>query len=247
MRYTFVLSLLLTLALTLGAQGEISKGLVAHWPMDEGKGDLIKDASGNGNDGKIENATWVDGKFGKGLKFEANSKVTVPHSDSLSPKKAFTISLWIKPFKFPQVENRTLFKPNQYNLDLHKGRGRVEVNIKGRYYGAANPDEISTGEWHHLVGTYDTSTRILRFYVDGKLKAEKKDVPAGDVNVDPKHPLIIGSTGWAPSVIAILDEIRIYNRALSEKEVLELFTVGPAPVSAKQLLTVTWGEVKSGR
>lgn len=52
-------------------------GLVAEWHFDEGSGNIVKDTSGNGNDGVIHGATWVDGKFGKALYFDGNGDFTI--------------------------------------------------------------------------------------------------------------------------------------------------------------------------
>jgi len=80
------------------------EGLVGYWKFDEGKGDVATDSSGNGNDGKIiRGPEWVDGKFGKALKFDAGSrhKVEVPHSDSFAEiTTAVTIETWVNPANF---------------------------------------------------------------------------------------------------------------------------------------------------
>jgi hypothetical protein len=73
-RLSSVLALCLLAALLLAgtALGEVSReGLVAEWHFDESAGNVVKDSSGNGNDGTIHGATWVDGKFGKALSFDA--------------------------------------------------------------------------------------------------------------------------------------------------------------------------------
>ena len=53
-----------------GVQAQSDEGLVAEWHFDEGSGNVVKDSSGNGNDGIIYGASWVDGKFGKALSFD---------------------------------------------------------------------------------------------------------------------------------------------------------------------------------
>lgn len=74
----------------------LEAGLVAYWPFDEGKGKDAKDASDNGNDGAINGAEWVDGKFGKALEFDGNF-VLVPNDDSynFTKEQSFSIVLWI--------------------------------------------------------------------------------------------------------------------------------------------------------
>ena len=53
-----------------GIQAQCDEGLVAEWHFDEGAGSILKDSSGNGNDGVIYGATWVDGKYGEALSFD---------------------------------------------------------------------------------------------------------------------------------------------------------------------------------
>ncbi|MEK7397513.1 MAG: hypothetical protein AAB116_11315, partial [Candidatus Poribacteria bacterium] len=63
------------------------EGLVGYWSFDEGKGDIAADSSGNKNDGKlIRNPEWVEGKFGKALKFDSGQrqKVEIQNSDSFT-------------------------------------------------------------------------------------------------------------------------------------------------------------------
>ena len=69
----------------------LEAGLVAYWPFDEGKGKDAKDASDNGNDGDINGAEWVDGKFGEALEFDGNF-VLVPNDDSYNFTKEQSLS-----------------------------------------------------------------------------------------------------------------------------------------------------------
>jgi hypothetical protein len=64
------LALCMLTALLVPVQAQENE-LVAEWHFDEGEGNIVKDSSGNGNDGTIYGATWVDGKFGKALSFDA--------------------------------------------------------------------------------------------------------------------------------------------------------------------------------
>ena len=81
------------------AQG---KGLVLYLPFDEGKGDIVKDISGNGNDGTIYGARWVDGKFGKALSFDGiDDYVELKDRNLHMGGNDFTIAAWVKPASFP--------------------------------------------------------------------------------------------------------------------------------------------------
>ena len=70
--------------------------LVGYWKLDEGSGVMALDSSGNGNDGEIHEASWVEGKYGKALLFDGfNSFLEIPHSESLNIQVGITISFWI--------------------------------------------------------------------------------------------------------------------------------------------------------
>ena len=63
------------------------KTVAGYWKFDDGSGDVIRDSSGNGNDGKISGAKWADGKFGKALECSLGNFAEVPHSKSLDLTK----------------------------------------------------------------------------------------------------------------------------------------------------------------
>ena len=65
-----ILIVIAFIVLPMGVQGQSDDGLVAEWHFDEGSGSVLVDSSGNGNDGVIYGATWVDGKYGTALSFD---------------------------------------------------------------------------------------------------------------------------------------------------------------------------------
>ena len=75
----------------------MDKFLVAHWPFDENSGDKIIDATGNGNEGKINSAKWVEGKFKSALEFNGkDNHVVIPDSKDLDLVQELTLSAWVK-------------------------------------------------------------------------------------------------------------------------------------------------------
>ncbi len=85
------------LLLGLSTSYAIDKDLVGLWLFEEGKGDVVSDSSGMGNDGETEGEPkWVDGKFGKGMEFDgAGDMVVIPDSDTLEFDEDFTLAVWI--------------------------------------------------------------------------------------------------------------------------------------------------------
>ncbi|MFQ6055938.1 MAG: hypothetical protein ACE5J3_08170, partial [Methanosarcinales archaeon] len=85
--------------LSANVQAQSDEGLVAEWHFDEGSGGIVKDSSGNSNDGIIHGATWVDGKYGKALRFDGvNDYVEISDNPSLyfSSGESFSVTAWIK-------------------------------------------------------------------------------------------------------------------------------------------------------
>jgi len=79
------------------AEGRLSEGLAGYWKFDEGNGEVTADSSGNGNNGKIARAEWIQGHSGAALSFNGKDDfVAVPNSSSLQVTGSLTLSLWFK-------------------------------------------------------------------------------------------------------------------------------------------------------
>ena len=90
--------------------------IVGIWLLDEGQGDTVKDTSGNGNDGKIINAKWTNGKFGKALEFNGSARVEIPPSESIDDfRDGFTYLLWVKPTAAPPNVNTRVIERDWHN------------------------------------------------------------------------------------------------------------------------------------
>jgi hypothetical protein len=205
------------------------EGLLAHYPLD---GDTPTDASGNGNDatingdpdtgisGAVNGAYALDGDF---LELPAFT----PSDDSVS------VSMWLN---IDSLETAAEFffwgdDPTQFEL-LHlagslqffywDGSGKIGIGGTG--------ETLPTGEWVHVAGTYDDSTGEWALYVDGTEIATAND-PIGSTGVDDVsfsgnasrvgvHP------GVGRQMAGSIDEVRVYDRALSTQEVLTLSEQG---------------------
>jgi len=225
-------------------------GLVAYWPFDKGSGKVAEDASGNGNDGAVEGAKWVDGQFGKALEFDGNF-VLVPNSDSynFTKEQSFSIILWIN------YEAK-----GDWQGVLQKFNGgypfKVEINPSNDLYFAlwdqtnnpgASVGNVS-GSWHHAAFVRDRSEKKLYSYLDGVLKETKDDTITGTIANG--SDLYIGARkpGTAILFYGILDEIAIYDRVLSEGEINAAMK-GNIPevktaIKEESKLSTTWAEIK---
>lgn len=209
----------------------IFEGGVLNMPFDEGTvigqyNQLIaQDLSGNGNHGIVYGARQVDGVRGKALEFDGeNDYIEILDSSSLDIQDALTISSWIYINKLNNWSNivRKGFTKREglggaYDLALVNNNIRLGINDTNWTF--PNTSSLPVNEWAHVVATYDGSTR--RFYVNGVLQnelTEPRKIRANDQN------LTIGQNGNMQGYFnGRLDELAIFNRALSVKEVEDLY------------------------
>jgi hypothetical protein len=219
------------------------EGLIGYWKFDEGKGDVAGDSSGNKNDGKIiRNPEWVDGKFGKALKFDGGKtqKVEVPHSDSFADiTNAITIETWINPANFNAWMSFGVKGDITYGMFINPS-----AYVRMHYSGGSTLDtpanSIKANEWTHVVGTYDG--KAVRIYLNGEMKAELATNVAIPANT---ASFVIGGTqesrDWFTGMV---DEVKLYSRGLTEEEIKK--SMSGASVETIGKLSATWGNIKKG-
>ena len=202
-------------------------GLVGSWHFDEGSGTTACDTSGNDNDGTINGATWVnDGKFGKALSFDgADDYVEVKDSDSLDITNAITIMAWVKLDsldKEQQIVRKSRDDTGEAYEIFINDTNRVFFGIRdssGTEEYVYPTDTLTTGTWYHIVGTYDKQN--LKLYLNGNEIGSEPSTITIDVS---SRNLIIGCGDKGTRYFhGTIDEVRIYNRALSEGEISDLY------------------------
>ncbi len=221
-------------------------GLVGYWMFDEDDGEEAADSSEMGNHGVfVGNIDWVEGKFGTALEFtESASCVKIEHSESINFIKEFTIALWAKPEETQPSYGKLICKQKsveypyaiQFNDPGELIRGTV--NAAGRF---DTPGIPSFTEWGHLALTYDGEVELL--YKDGVEAA--RTIATGDLQQNNLELSIGSRLDSAQSFTGILDDVRLYNRALSQAEIQEVME-GPISfaVSPYGNLAITWGMIK---
>ena len=201
---------------------------VADWDFTAGKGDVLHDRSGNGNEGRIHGAQWVKVRQGYALDFNGSDDYVDCGSHlSLDLRKAVTIEAWVRPHTSPQVDCGIAGKHFvNYLLTFYKTAyyGYIAGGGNNVAAGAADPDS-GIGSWHHVVYSFDGET--MKVYVDGRPPQGKtsatKTIPAGGkfyigcVIGDPaaKDPAL-ASSGFFHGLIG---RVRVYNRVLTLEEV----------------------------
>ena len=202
-----------------------SVGLVAAYSFDEGSGTTANDFSGNGNTGTISGATWTTlGKFSNALNFNGLSNwVTVNDSNSLDLSSGMTLEAWVYPTVATGTWSTVLLKeaPPGFNLAYHlEGdpsnlpNSYIMTDLSG-LQGATGPTPLALNAWTHMAATYNGS--FLTLYVNG--------APAANQPVSGSIPPSIGplrfggNSIWGEYFAGRLDNIRIYNRPLTQAEI----------------------------
>jgi len=196
-----------------------TNGLVAAYGFEEGTGSGVADSSGNNNVGTIAGATRVPGRFGAGLAFSgSNASVSVPSSPTLNLTTGMTLEAWVNPSALTGWRTVVL-KPSAtdlaYALYASDGTRPVGVAMLGTKtydYGTAS---LTLNAWSHVAATYDGAA--LKLYVNGTLV---KSTPGSGAIATAVTPLQIGgNTVWGEYFAGIIDDVRVYNHALSAAEI----------------------------
>ena len=200
---------------------EGTAGLVGAWSFDEASGPQVVDQSGSGNNGTLTSVTRTSsGRFGGALSFDGvGSIVTVPSAPSLELATGMTLEAWVRPTATLGGWRDVIYKGNDdYYLMADSDRG---VPAGGGIFGNG-PDRNAYGDgplasnvWTHLATTYDGSA--VRLYVNGSLAGSRVD--RGEIK-NTGGPLQFGGDSLFGRYFGgDIDEVRVYDHALSETEI----------------------------
>ncbi|MEV6983251.1 LamG-like jellyroll fold domain-containing protein [Sphaerisporangium sp. NPDC051017] len=197
-------------------------GLVAAYGFDAGAGTAIDDDSGKHQAGVATDTSWVaSGKFGKALQFNGTSSwVTVPDSPSLRLSQGMTLMAWVKPSSqdsWRQVLMKEFSGGLSYALYASNGAqpNGWAVNTSGTEGEVNAPQDLPSNTWSHLALSYDGTK--LQFYVNGNKVDESAF--SGNLRADGGPLRIGGNSVWGEYFAGVIDEVRVYDRALSESEI----------------------------
>ena len=245
----FALTLLVgLLALPILAPA-VEEGLVGYWAFEETEGDTASDLSGNGYDGTLMgNPQRIDGYFGGGLEFDGDGdEVNVPFQEDLN-QETFTISAWANVAQGSAgyravVSSRNEPPTSGYIFYAEPGNTWQFWTGDGGWKSVRGP-AVTPGEWQHIAGTYVDGTQ--KFYVNSEFVGETASVP----NLNTSQELLIGAGANERSAHAYLfkgmiDEVRVYDRALNEDEIAKVMGSNPTAVEASDKIAVTWGQLKA--
>jgi hypothetical protein len=205
----------------------LDPSLVGWWKLDEGSGLVASDSSGNGNDGTIGGSpNWIAaGKIDGALEFNGTDcYINVGNGSSLQIRDEITIAFWIKSSGFGSNGWAAIISKGDGSWrmsrsantgsSLHMGVGGTTV-AGNTYFDATT--EVTDNEWHHGAGVYDGSRAII--YIDG---VEDASISAtGQLASASQDVLICDNADYSGQrlLAATLDDIQLYNRALTPDEI----------------------------
>ncbi|MDA3815764.1 MAG: LamG domain-containing protein, partial [Prolixibacteraceae bacterium] len=235
-----------------------SKSPVAYWKFDEGYGATVHDESGNGNDGVASSSTsgtntnvsemWsLDGKFNKAMEFDGtNDAVYLSNNNLRFGTGDYSGSLWFKILVKSQAVllqsyNLEGFEANAWELRTDIFSGKEGIGLFESFVSTNEPEKNNSNsligfseanyDWHHLVFSVDKSKAYTsNMYLDGKLLSSTSSKSNLSVSSSTPGYLFIGRSFSGDVFNGLIDEVKIFNYALSEDEVKQEYNQGFAAV-----------------
>jgi hypothetical protein len=215
---------------------EPDPGLVAHWQFNDGGGSVALDSSGNELHGTLKNmnaSNWTGGKHCGGLYFDGvNDYVEISGFKGITGSSSRTCSAWIK----TTIENDTgniltWGSPSNGQKWMFRvgSLGTLEAGIWGGYIRGTTP--INDGRWHHVTAVLDSDAPPIvgeiKLYVDGLLENNPYISSAQSINTSGVQHVLVGTrfddAAHFQPFPGRIDEVRIYNAALTDAEIQDLY------------------------
>ena len=225
----------------------VEPNLVSWWRFDEGQGYTAYDSAGS-NNGSVYGAQWTGGQIDGALEFDGEDDyIEVADSPGLDITDGITIGMWIKPYPGMDCDERGnwryLLRKGEvgwgaYNL-IYEASWDVPSTgftvVTGSAYRLWTNSAAYPGEFTYLAFTYDAETGEQKTYFNGDLDSQQ--ITGGGFIRNRSGPLRIGggvNTGCpdgAGFFKGLIDEVRIYDRALSAEEILQLASFNTSPIA----------------
>lgn len=197
--------------------------LVGHWEFDEGHGAVAADSSGHGVTGMLGHGpTWTAGRVGGALSFDGVDDSV--DTDYKIDTPQWTVAVWVRSPAPPTgaTASGPVHRDKNYQINWNhpdpRLRGAAALRIKERWY-AASFGKLRGNTWYHLTATYDGVG--LKAYTNGVFITTTAASGVADSEFE---SLNLGRHAAAAQYFhGTIDDVRLYSRALSAKEVRELF------------------------
>ena len=195
--------------------------LVAYWALNETSGTTASDSSGNGKTASLSGSpVWAAGIAGNGLTLNGTNAYVNAGSFNLTQ---FTLSVWMNMTAVQSGWMSIIMKQHVLGMEIQNGVLSANVG-NGSSWSSSISAPLSAGAWHHVVQTYDGSNN--RLYVDGNLIASGTGALTNNSN-----NLLIGSwNGSSEFFNGKVDEVKIYNGALTATQVKGMYDAIVSPV-----------------
>ena len=249
-RYSLLIALtLLVLSFFIKTDAALADELVAHWKFNESSGLTATDELGlsNGNLVNLSENAWVRGLDGNALDFGSNNTsgyVTIADNATIhvDSSQSFTYSVLLSSDFFKGGNTIVLSKGawNDFGMyDIELTGTSVSFGVKGKtqatWYTTSFAGKFKPGNWVHLACVRDRAADSLRIYFNGESLGAMKD--DADGTVDPAGaPLIIGAYESSRHYKGKMDDLRLYNYALSAEEVTALKDSYPTDMTDGQII-----------
>ena len=217
----------------LSAWGAPDPALLGAWSFDDGEGDIAIDTSSAGRDAELFDAQWVKGAFGTAIRLGGKGEhVVIPEISDLDGGNALSLQAWVcweGSGRYPNVLTGGQWSPggfllfvNDRTCHFRMGRPGHKANTPGqrwREVSAPLVNQIEFGRWYHLTATFQRPQ--ITTYLDGKrVGAARWDHPVAH-----KGDIRLGVWAGTTTHTGLLDELRIFSRALSADEIAATYDV----------------------
>jgi len=211
-----------------------SNGYVGVWHMNESTTDTVPDSTSNGNDGTVNGtltgtvygATWTTGKYDGGLNFDGDDYVSLGQPSSLDFTSSFTVSVWVK-FNSLATEQQIIGRSDGWVLWYDPANDFIRFAFFDGtvYVGQVDITQfsikVSVGEWCHISACFDDANDVTKIYLNGSL-----ETTVTGITQTPSmgaYDTEIGRFETGRYLNAVVDDVRLYNRVLSDTEIQGLY------------------------
>lgn len=212
------------------AETNTEAGLVLRWGFDDVGAQTIKDLSGSGNDGRIEGkVTWIAGVQGNAMQFDGDAGFAWRDNNAALNPSNLTVMLWLAPDEW-NIGNTLIDKgwDQGWGIDPHYYGNKIHfcANIGGKRVDVQANQDIPLKKWSHLAVTYDGEK--VAMYVNGERKetitgrVSEGSVVGGKIGKGLKSSSRLRVGGMTPECMCV-DDVRLYNRALGNDEIKNIF------------------------
>lgn len=216
----------------------LSQNLGGLWRLNEGGGTIASDSSGNSRNGVVTGATWTAGKLDNGLSLNGAVRDYVQINGLIGSSTNITVAAWANLTSADTKGAEIISLGDAVGLRIDRNDPPFPSGIGGFYHYVGNwrstyysTNYAGTG-WHHFAYVINDTGNSQKLYVDGALASttshtESISYNTGGVGTD----TFIGRHGDGETTYdfnGLIDDVRVYNVALSDSDIQSLYAAGPA-------------------